>query len=287
MERAGVAGPDAGPRVADLPAESVFLLGAACAAAFVAWLWTSLAVWRCWRQGRPIVPSRAREPVPWSAADVAVVFGMYLAAMAVAGRMLPEKPPLADSLFAGTAVALLATVGSAVWLHFRGATTRALGLVGGRWREDFGLACGGLALVLAPLLGLAGLLDRIVPYRHHLIDYLRGHHDAHAVGLVVISAVVAAPLTEEFFFRRVLQGWLERSTPTDAWGPVVVSALAFGLAHVEHGLAWVPLTLLGLVLGRIAQRTGSIIPCILLHALFNAVSVFLLLAQMAGRPAAG
>jgi membrane protease YdiL (CAAX protease family) len=41
----------------------------------------------------------------------------------------------------------------------------------------------------------------------------------------------------------------------------------------------VALVPLALVLGVIARRTGSIVPCILLHALFNAVSVGLLLLQ--------
>ncbi len=276
-----------GAQAADLPAEAGILLGAACVVALATWVWAARAVWRRGRQGRPIVPPRAHEPVPWSAADVAVVFATYVAAMTAAGLMLPEKPAPADSLLAATAASLLTTIAAAGWLSWRGATTQSLGLVGRRWREDIGLACGGLALVLAPLLALAALLDKIVPYRHSLIDYLHRHHDAHAIGLVVVSAVVVAPLAEEFFFRRVLQGWLERLAPANAWEPVMASALAFGLAHVGHGLAWVPLTLLGLVLGRIAQCTGSIIPCILLHALFNAVSVVLLLVQIAAQPVAG
>lgn len=276
-----------GARAADLPPEAGMLLGAACVVALAAWVWAASAVWRRGRQGRPIVPPRVHGPVPWSAADVAVVFAMYLATMAAAGLLLPEKPAPADSLFAVIAASLLTTLAAAGWLQWRGATTQALGLVGRRWREDIGLACGGLALVLAPLLAVAALLDKIVPYRHSLIDYLHRHHDAHAIGLVVVSAVVAAPLAEEFFFRRVLQGSLERMAPANAWEPVMASALAFGLAHVGQGLAWVPLTLLGLVLGRIAQCTGSIIPCILLHALFNAVSVVLLLVQISAKPAAG
>jgi membrane protease YdiL (CAAX protease family) len=50
-------------------------------------------------------------------------------------------------------------------------------------------------------------------------------------------------------------------------------------------LAYVPLFPLGIVLGFLAHRTGSIVPCILLHALFNAVSVTLLLAEPFPAPA--
>jgi membrane protease YdiL (CAAX protease family) len=47
----------------------------------------------------------------------------------------------------------------------------------------------------------------------------------------------------------------------------------------------VPLFPLGLVMGFIARRTGSIVPCIMLHSLFNAVSVGILLASPTPVPA--
>jgi hypothetical protein len=109
------------------------------------------------------------------------------------------------------------------------------------------------------------------------------------LGLVVASAVVAAPLAEELFFRRFLQGWLEKLLPeADGRMAVSVAAALFALAHLGQGLAYVPLFPLGLVLGTIARRTGSVVPCIFLHALFNAVSVALLVWQTAApAPPAG
>jgi hypothetical protein len=84
-------------------------------------------------------------------------------------------------------------------------------------------------------------------------------------------AVVAAPVAEEFFFRRLPQGWLEKILPqADGTWAIGISAAAFALAHQGQGLAYVPLFPLGIVLGFLAHRTGSIVPCILLHALFNA-----------------
>ena len=134
-----------------------------------------------------------------------------------------------------------------------------------------------LGLVVAPLLGLAGLLDQIVPYRHPLVDLLAERRDAVALAVVIGSAVVAAPVAEEFFFRRVLQGWLERRLPDAGGTAVVLSAVAFALAHQGQGLAYVPLFPFGIVLGLIARQTGSIVACVLVHALFNAVSVGILL----------
>ncbi|MCK4615541.1 MAG: CPBP family intramembrane metalloprotease, partial [Pirellulales bacterium] len=90
------------------------------------------------------------------------------------------------------------------------------------------------------------------------------------------AAVVAAPIAEEFFFRRILQGWLE--TKLGDWA-VVVSGVIFGLAHLGDGLGWIPLIGFGLAAGYLARRRGTILPSIVLHAFFNALSVLLLLVS--------
>jgi membrane protease YdiL (CAAX protease family) len=59
--------------------------------------------------------------------------------------------------------------------------------------------------------------------------------------------------------------------------PVIVSALFFGAMHLvlvkSMGLAAVPIILvvvfLGLVAARYRERTGSLLPAIIVHALFN------------------
>jgi membrane protease YdiL (CAAX protease family) len=68
---------------------------------------------------------------------------------------------------------------------------------------------------------------------------------------------------------------------------IVVSSLAFALAHLGQGLAWVPLFFFGLVVGYLARQTGSIVPGIILHGLFNAVSVVLVVLQTAASGTAG
>ena len=85
-------------------------------------------------------------------------------------------------------------------------------------------------------------------------------------------------IAEELFFRRILQGWLESRLPApQRGGAVLASAGLFAAAHMGQGLAPVPLFVLGIVLGWMALQTGSIVGCTLLHALFNAVSVGLVL----------
>ena len=60
------------------------------------------------------------------------------------------------------------------------------------------------------------------------------------------------------------------------WFPIIVSATAFGIAHIGYGPEPVPIFLLGLVLGYVYQRTHRIIPSMVTHALFNSFTMFIL-----------
>ena len=80
--------------------------------------------------------------------------------------------------------------------------------------------------------------------------------------LGVISIVVMAPIVEELLFRGGMQGHLLRKWKNPAWA-ILVSALIFGIVHgnpVQMFFA----SILGLVLGWVYYRTGSLLPCILM-----------------------
>lgn len=57
------------------------------------------------------------------------------------------------------------------------------------------------------------------------------------------------------------------------WWPAMVSGMVFGLAHWGYGVSWVPLITLGVILGRLFQLRQSIVPCIVVHGLFNSMSM--------------
>jgi len=251
-----------------------------------AFAWAAAVARRRLARGAPLVPARPHPDVPWQGADVALAVVIYLLAVVLVAKVVGPTAPLAGRILGNLVASLVAVAAVAGWLRLQGADARALGFVGGGWREDLGIAVGGVGLVLFPLLALSAALNALVPYEHPIVDFLDGRRDAAAVVVVIVSAVVVAPLAEEFFFRRVLQGWLEKRLPGDEVGPVLVPAMAFAAAHAGQGLAWVALLPLAVVLGVIARRTGSIVPCILLHALFNAVSVAILLLQPAPQPGA-
>jgi len=244
------------------------------------------------RRGLPAVDTRPHGPVPWKGSDVVAATLSFLGFQVLAAGSMPADASLQMRLAAGSIAMLAATAISATHLLSRGAGWPALGFDLGRLRDDARLAVAGLLLVLAPLLALAAMLDQFVPYRHAIVDFLNAHRDPLSIGLVVFAAVVAAPVAEEFLFRRVLQGWLEGwlEPREPRWGGVTaigLSSLAFAAAHVGQGMAWVPLFFFGLIVGYLARQTGSIVPGIILHGLFNAVSVALVLTQVAAPEMAG
>jgi membrane protease YdiL (CAAX protease family) len=249
---------------------------ALAAGALAASAWVATLVLGRWRRGEPLVAWRPHDAVPWTGADVATVLLAYLFVASLGQEFVGEPASLVRRLAVHSAALAAAVAFGVGVLRARGATWHTLGFHG-RWPDDLRLAAAALGLIVAPLLGLAGLLDQIVPYRHPLVDLLAERRDPVALSVVIGSAVIAAPVAEEFFFRRVLQGWLERRLPDAGGTAVVLSAAAFALAHQGQGLAYVPLFPFGIVLGFIARQTGSIVACILVHALFNAISVGILL----------
>lgn len=90
----------------------------------------------------------------------------------------------------------------------------------------------------------------------------------------LIYALIIAPIWEEVFFRGTLFPWLAGRLPVHQaqW----LSALAFGAVHL-HGPTLIPLTVFGALLVGIYRTSGSLIPAILVHALFNANTCALLL----------
>jgi membrane protease YdiL (CAAX protease family) len=85
---------------------------------------------------------------------------------------------------------------------------------------------------------------------------------------VVVAGV--APVVEELTYRG-----LGFAAVRDAFGngaAVVVTALAFGLAHGLF-IALPVLTIFGLILAWVRLTTGSIYPTIALHALFNGIAL--------------
>lgn len=91
----------------------------------------------------------------------------------------------------------------------------------------------------------------------------------------ILLIVVAASISEEVCFRGFLFGGLRERLPR--LGAALLSGLIFGALHALTGVSAVPpLVAFGFLLALLYERTGSVVPGIILHMLNNSVA---LLAQ--------
>ena len=86
---------------------------------------------------------------------------------------------------------------------------------------------------------------------------------------------ILAPIAEEMVFRgAVLRKLLDMFSPRQHWIPIIISALIFGAFH--GNMAQLPHAMfIGLILGWMYYRTGSIVPGVVLHWVNNTVAYLL------------
>lgn len=188
-------------------------------------------------------------------------------------------------------------------------------------RRDVVIGTVAFVAVAPVVFGIHWLLLQFVESKHPVLELLKANPAPRFFVLSVISAVLVAPVVEEFMFRVLLQGWIERfatfpleplrivlggrggvgapspaplqngngkrlteresrdpdggSESFDRFGffPILASSALFALMHLSHGPTPVPLFVFAVVLGYVYARTRRILPCIVTHALLNAVSL--------------
>ncbi len=91
---------------------------------------------------------------------------------------------------------------------------------------------------------------------------------AGVIAVLWLAAVVVAPVAEELFFRGLLQTFLA-TVVRNRWYAIVLSSIVFGAVHFQQPSATPALAVLGLLMGYAYERTGSLIPPIAIHAVFN------------------
>lgn len=93
-----------------------------------------------------------------------------------------------------------------------------------------------------------------------------------AIPVQVLLIVIAAPISEEVCFRGMLYGGLRERLPRIA--AALVGGLIFGGLHALTGISAVPpLIVFGFLLSLLYEKTGSIVPGIILHMLNNCVAL--------------
>jgi membrane protease YdiL (CAAX protease family) len=100
--------------------------------------------------------------------------------------------------------------------------------------------------------------------------------------MIVLYFLVGASIQEEIIFRGLIQSTVERQGKVvfsfaggSLSGAVVFSAALFGIIHLDAGaVVAFGAIILGLVAGELRRRSGSLLPAIMVHALFNAADAF-------------
>jgi sodium transport system permease protein len=156
-------------------------------------------------------------------------------------------------------------------------------LAGWEWAATFGLRKpAGMALIAAALLG-AGLApwaplvqewqDRLWPpdpqaAKQQMEVFVAALQTHAAIKVIIIGAL--AGLCEETLFRGPMQNSMLHRIPP--WAAIVFTAILFSALHLDvHGF---PLrAALGALLGWIAWRTGSIVPAVVAHGLYDTTAL--------------
>jgi hypothetical protein len=86
---------------------------------------------------------------------------------------------------------------------------------------------------------------------------------------MLAAAIVVAPAGEEAMFRGFLfRGWVR--SPRSAWPAIVAISLLWAILHIQYDwTGMLQIFVIGLFLGWIRWRSGSLALTFLLHALFN------------------
>jgi membrane protease YdiL (CAAX protease family) len=109
------------------------------------------------------------------------------------------------------------------------------------------------------------------PEPQEIIDEIRAEEETAKVVALGVLVILAAPVSEEIFFRGFLFGGLRGRM--SFWAAAIVSGLLFGLVHLPTGPAQVPpLAVFGVLLAWLYERTGSLGPPIFMHMIQNAIA---------------
>jgi uncharacterized protein len=157
-----------------------------------------------------------------------------------------------------------------VWLAVRLAKADAVDYLALRWPSRRYLVIGlallvGLIALSDALLYLSGR-DLVTPFQ--LQSYTTARTEGWLLPML-FAAIVVAPAGEEVLFRGFLFQGLVRSDRM-AWPAIIVISLLWAALHIQYDWAgMVEIFVIGLLLGWMRWRSGSLLLTFVLHALFN------------------
>jgi membrane protease YdiL (CAAX protease family) len=121
----------------------------------------------------------------------------------------------------------------------------------------------------------SGMLTEIWPDMEpqEAVDLFLNSDDPASRLILAVTAVVVAPLVEELIFRGFIYGVLKRFT--DGIFAALATSALFAVAHFHLGSA-LPLMVLALGFTAAYERTGSLLVPMVMHAVFNTITLAVL-----------
>lgn len=215
---------------------------------------------------------------------MSLVAGVYILPLifeAFMGKQEPQK--VSVELALGTVLMqffLVALV--AFFVSWRQSPVRWLGLRWPMWPLIFPIAIVGVLFTWGVLgvLQLGGFFEWLQDKlgndgKQEVVKAFAEADDPAMLGMLVVLAVVVAPLTEEILFRGYLYPVSKRFI--GRWPAMIFGALVFAAIH-NNAQALVPLFALAILLTLAYEFTGSIWAPIGIHTLFNGATVCVQLA---------
>lgn len=257
-------------------------------------------------QFQPIQPAAAAEPVkpspnnpPWgpglaigawviSVVLIIIIPGLFLAPYVISrGGEFADSAEMVKALTTDP-VAIVIQIVAIIPAHLLTLALAWLVVTNGRkfsFTEMLGWRSGGMqwwyhAAIMGGFFVLVVAVSALLPEQENeMMRILKSSRSA--VFLVAFMAVVTAPLVEEVIYRGLLYSALQRTL-----GPGFAVALVtflFALVHLPQYYPSVStmilLTLLSLILTLIRMKTDNLLPCIVLHTIFNGFQSALLIVE--------
>jgi len=180
---------------------------------------------------------------------------------------------VAVSLFAFQLVTILLVFAASVFLDRAGGPFLRFGMPRGGLKTML-IAAFGLVTMAFLYGGLVFALDKDV-FRQDMTPFAE-LMKARTWWLVLIAAGVGAPIAEECLFRGLLYGALRR-TPLGIAGAAAATAVMWAFLHANYSIyGLVAITLIGIYLAFIRERTGSLLTPIFCHSAYNSLIVLVL-----------
>jgi uncharacterized protein len=130
-----------------------------------------------------------------------------------------------------------------------------------------------LLILGAVLIVASSGLDRFFPQSQNTNFTIEAYNTSFWPFLLGIAVVIFAPLFEESFFRGFLFVGLLQSR-LGAIGTIVLTAAGWAALHIQYDLYGIlSILVLGIILGIVRLKTGSLWAVMILHALWNLAAI--------------